>query len=567
MLEVKPLHTKRLWDCIEDTVASVSTWLNRDFSLMFAEAWGFKYEPRTDTTEELLGKRISTMKRGVLENLEKYHGLKSRIYDNNDTGKSLNAIQEEINNGRPVAIMINMFWLPWSTYYQTVNEMHVCIVVGCDMDHGILNCVDPTVGKYGEELPLKNFREGCVGYSTFEIISDEADSVDWRSMILNAVSHVKENDTFKNIRDFADELEGPTVDFVTEVTGYDEFESSPLLKSIRNVSRCRLTFAGVLKKVGRMSRVEELEAVSSEMEKVGEAWENVLMLLLKACILIEDAGHTLIVARITNKIRKIADHEEQIAERLLEIAATESRTEKMVILNPLGDSEFLCSEELDFWCKWNINIVSLAKKYRGKFFTNGWTDGKAVSLTFDDGPDEKNMPEMLDILADYKIKASFSIVGKRIDNLKEVVKRAYDEGHVILNHTWNHYDLTSIGKEVIEEELLSTENKLYEVINKRPALIRAPYGKMNETVAKILFDKGYKIALWSLNTFDWLEKTKDNIIANVEKNARPGDVILMHSYKGKEHTVEALPVLIEDLFKKGYEIIGIDKILGIQPYK
>ena len=237
------------------------------------------------------------------------------------------------------------------------------------------------------------------------------------------------------------------------------------------------------------------------------------------------------------------------------------------VFEPLGDTPNLCGDERAYWEEWKSRVPKLAAEYPDKLYMNGSTVKKTVCLTFDDAPDIKYTSGILDVLKKYKVKASFFIVGMRVEKLPGLTRRIHEEGHLILNHTWQHYDLTTISPEVLSEEIVSTEEKIYEVTGKRPALMRPPYGAVDKTVVGLTDRLGYRVVLWSVNTFDWLEKTKDNIVKNVLDNVRPGDIFLLHSYENKRPTLEALPIIIEELRARGYEFENLAEILDIEPYK
>lgn len=239
---------------------------------------------------------------------------------------------------------------------------------------------------------------------------------------------------------------------------------------------------------------------------------------------------------------------------------------KQRALTPVGHSLRLCIEERKAWDQWNSKVVELYENMDTKLYISGCGTERAVSLTFDDAPDEKNTPLILDILRHHGVKASFSLVGVYVEELPHIAKRIFEEGHLIMNHTWKHFALESLNEEELEREVGQAEGKIFSVIGKKPALLRPPYGAVDERVVKWLERKGYTTILWSLNTFDWLETKKDSIIENVEKGVRPGEIILLHSYENKEPTVEALPEIIAMLKARGYRFLDVAEMLGVAPY-
>lgn len=211
---------------------------------------------------------------------------------------------------------------------------------------------------------------------------------------------------------------------------------------------------------------------------------------------------------------------------------------------------------------------AMAVKYPDRVFINGNTMKKQVALTFDDGIDPVITSDILKILKDNDVRASFFVVGKTVLKNSDIVKKAYIDGNLILNHSYNHIELPKAKDQVIRDEIVKTENAIYSVIGKTPDIIRPPYGEINDNLIKIETELGYKASvLWSTDTLDWSQKEPGNIVNNVIDNVRPGEIILMHANEDKSATVAALPVIIKKLKAMGYEIVTLDKILNVQPYK
>ncbi|MGH4122115.1 MAG: polysaccharide deacetylase family protein [Clostridium sp.] len=237
------------------------------------------------------------------------------------------------------------------------------------------------------------------------------------------------------------------------------------------------------------------------------------------------------------------------------------------ILYPLGTSDKFTKKQLASNVKWKNDIVKFAKDNPDIVFLNGPTKEKAVSLSFDDGPDSKITPKVLDILKKYNIKANFFFIGESAKTNPEIVKRAFNEGHLILNHSYTHTDLSKLSLQVVTKELTSTDNILYKLIGKHPSIVRPPYGAIDNNVISVFRKNNYLMAIWSLDTFDWSQKEKKHIVDTVINNVRPGEIILMHSNNDKIVTTEALPQIIEKLQAKGYHFKTISDMLNIKAYK
>ncbi|WP_055669914.1 polysaccharide deacetylase family protein [Desnuesiella massiliensis] len=237
------------------------------------------------------------------------------------------------------------------------------------------------------------------------------------------------------------------------------------------------------------------------------------------------------------------------------------------IYDILGSSNKLTPSEKTSLEKWRMTIPTLVKENPSSLFINGYVENKWVALTFDDGPDGLFTPKIIDILKQHNIMASFFFIGKSIDAFPSVVKKAFNENNLILNHSLDHTDLSKKDFNGIKKEVEETENKIYSLIKKKPAIIRPPYGVVDKNTLYNLEQLGYKSVLWSIDTLDWSQKEKDNIVNNVVNNIRSGDIILMHSNSDRQATVDALPIIIYSLKAKGFDFVTLDKLLGVQAYK
>lgn len=218
--------------------------------------------------------------------------------------------------------------------------------------------------------------------------------------------------------------------------------------------------------------------------------------------------------------------------------------------------------------KWRKYIVQFAKKHPNEVYINGPVIEKKISLTFDDGPDELVTPKILDLLKNNKVKGNFFFVGKQINYFPNIVKTAYNEGHLILNHSWNHPNYTKANLQSIKNETMFTEKKIESIIGKRPAIIRPPYGATDEKVLAAVNSTNNKIVIWSIDSMDYVKDIDNqNIAENIINNARPGDIVLMHSGVGQKSILNVLQLVIDELQKKSFKIVDLGELLKINPYK
>lgn len=215
----------------------------------------------------------------------------------------------------------------------------------------------------------------------------------------------------------------------------------------------------------------------------------------------------------------------------------------------------------------NNSLAAIARANPNSIFVNGANKSKIVALTFDDAPDSKDTPKLLDILKDQGVKATFFLIGKKINGCENIVERAYDEGHLIAGHTYTHPALTKISSQQVESELTGVDDKIYSVIGRRIVFIRPPYGDINQSVDNTYNRLNYKAVLWSIDTLDWQNHDKNKIINTVMAKASTDDIILCHMDGTDGATLEAVPELIKNLKDKGYSFERVDQLLDIKGYK
>lgn len=183
---------------------------------------------------------------------------------------------------------------------------------------------------------------------------------------------------------------------------------------------------------------------------------------------------------------------------------------------------------------------------------------KYISLTFDDGPTIGITDKVLDILEENNITASFFLIGDLVTKDTEyLVKRAYDMGCSIENHSKTHQFMTKMTIEEIQSEIEYTTEKIIDITGEKPQFFRPPYidcdQKMYDAI-DLPFICGYGCE-------DWLpEVTAQMRIDRIMEAARPGQMILLHDMQDNMQTVEAIKVIIPRLKEQGYEFVNIREL-------
>ena len=212
------------------------------------------------------------------------------------------------------------------------------------------------------------------------------------------------------------------------------------------------------------------------------------------------------------------------------------------------------------------NVVKNRAYYesRGDILWEVLTDKKVVALTFDDGPDATRTALILDLLKQYDAKATFFVLGKKVERYPDLVLREMREGHEIANHTYSHSMNKSKSIPFMMEEIRKTQNIILEVTGQRPRLYRPPGGIYNETLVRESRKEGLLTVMWSWHqdTRDWARPGTYKIVNKVLGNIRNGDIILFHDHViGSMQTVEALKIIIPALKEQGYKFVTVSDLI------
>lgn len=187
---------------------------------------------------------------------------------------------------------------------------------------------------------------------------------------------------------------------------------------------------------------------------------------------------------------------------------------------------------------------------------------KNIALTFDDGPHPGLTVRILDILAQYDIKATFFVIGKNVKNYPDVLRQVIDEGHEVGNHTDTHLNLKQADITRAEKEIVDNHNRVLELCQYNMTLLRPPKGAVSTEVARISHELDYDVILWSIDTRDWEHRPVDKITSHVMDNVVSGSIILFHDYISyKSPTPEALKRMIPKLIEAGYNFVTVSELL------
>ncbi|MEW6082500.1 MAG: glycerol-3-phosphate acyltransferase [Bacillota bacterium] len=212
--------------------------------------------------------------------------------------------------------------------------------------------------------------------------------------------------------------------------------------------------------------------------------------------------------------------------------------------------------------------------YRGfgqhvEIFRRGPSTLPLVAITFDDGPNPKYTPEILDILEEFDVKATFFMLGRNAELYPDLARRVAEEGHEIGNHTHRHARLLTTSYNRSMTEMVAAHNAIEAATGERITLFRPPQGLYGAQSLEAARDLRYTVVLWSVSSRDWIEIRPREMARDLVNRTRSGDIILFHdsgdliTYAGgnRTNTVAALPRVIEGLREQGFTFVTVTEMM------
>lgn len=195
----------------------------------------------------------------------------------------------------------------------------------------------------------------------------------------------------------------------------------------------------------------------------------------------------------------------------------------------------------------------LVKKIFSNYVWDVDTKTKELFLTFDDGPTPKVTEWVLNTLQQFDAKATFFCIGDNVAKYPDIFQKILEHGHVIGNHTNNHLN----GWDTSTTDYLKNVVDAQKIISQQSTgsnFFRPPYGRLKPKQRQTLIEKGYKIIMWSVLSFDWDKNTsEETCLSNIKKHAKQGSIIVFHdSLKAQNNLYYALPKSLEYFKKRGF---------------
>lgn len=186
-------------------------------------------------------------------------------------------------------------------------------------------------------------------------------------------------------------------------------------------------------------------------------------------------------------------------------------------------------------------------------------DQKLVSISFDAAWGNEDTQQLIDILSQYKVPATFFVVGEWVDKYPESVKALHDAGHEVMNHSNTHAHYPQLSADQVVADLNACNDKIEAVTGVRPTLVRLPYGDYDDSSVNAVRSIGMEPIQWDVDSLDWKDLAAGEITQRVTSKVQPGSIVLFHN--AALHTPEALPAIIQTLLQEGYTFVPISQII------
>jgi peptidoglycan-N-acetylglucosamine deacetylase len=196
-------------------------------------------------------------------------------------------------------------------------------------------------------------------------------------------------------------------------------------------------------------------------------------------------------------------------------------------------------------------------------------EDKRISLTFDDGPAGRFTEQVLDILREHHVPATFFVCGRNVETHPDLLRRIVAEGHEVGNHTYSHPFVYFKSRRRIAAEIDRTQAIIEGAVGFRPSIFRPPYGARWFGLVPTLLERDMHLILWSATGYDW-KKDVQGIVDSALQELKPGAVILLHDGRetrsdaeiDRSRTVQALPMILAGARQRGYTFAPLREFLS-----
>lgn len=203
----------------------------------------------------------------------------------------------------------------------------------------------------------------------------------------------------------------------------------------------------------------------------------------------------------------------------------------------------------------------------GKAFHGTRRGSKQIALTFDDGPNDPDTFDLLEVLAKHNVRATFFLIGQFARQRPDIAREVAKQGHVIGNHTFTHPLLTFTPASRIRQEIVRCREAISEAIGEHSNLFRPPFGGRRPGVFGLVRQLGLEPIMWNVTGYDWDAPSMDYIEQKVTRRIRGGDVVLLHdgshlAFGGdRSKTVQVVDRIVPRYQAEGFEFVTVPEMM------
>jgi peptidoglycan/xylan/chitin deacetylase (PgdA/CDA1 family) len=224
---------------------------------------------------------------------------------------------------------------------------------------------------------------------------------------------------------------------------------------------------------------------------------------------------------------------------------------------------FLAVMVIVFLAITGLGVALPQLSFFGKFICCGKNSSRRVALTFDDGPDARSTPQLLDFLREEKIAATFFCIGKNVAANPELAARILRDGHLLENHSYSHSNFINFYSTArLQDEMARTQAVIGKISGVAPKFYRPPVGLSNPNTFRAARNLDLKVTGWTIRSFDTITVSPKKIVARISRQLKPGAIILLHD--GNIPAARLLPtvkLLLATLCERGYDVVRLDKMI------
>jgi peptidoglycan/xylan/chitin deacetylase (PgdA/CDA1 family) len=204
----------------------------------------------------------------------------------------------------------------------------------------------------------------------------------------------------------------------------------------------------------------------------------------------------------------------------------------------------------------------------GKTFTGVPPGSGSLALTYDDGPNDPWTLRLLEVLERHSAKATFFMIGRFVQQKPDIARAVVAAGHELGIHTWDHPNLIFVSSSEVRSQIERTQQVIFDTTGQRSTLMRPPFGARRPATLRAVRALGLTPVMWNVTCYDWKPTTPQQIVAHVERQARGGDVILLHDGGHKRmgtdrgHSVEATARILQRYKAQGYRFETISTMMA-----